>query len=614
MMGRGDPTLQEVSAQQQLQGGRLSVLENHIKDIKINLSSIQETLNQILGRLPMSAVSSPNSPPVPGSINEDSNKVPIPTNSIGDFTVFSSEITTSIATGVDDEKDSLNFELIPPFFFIEKEDVDSLHGVRLQFEEHSKLETNGFSGLNQIKIGEVTDSALEFYFNKFEEKFENHEYFKELLSIFYIKLNCVACSSSLLNATRSLFDRGHTWGELWMRGVMQEHFMCYGCYSVFILSTQYSQPLPFNTPTILGETGVGGKLQECLLQECNARNQNFTKVYFFKYIIRIASICASLPTAEYIRLIFDRGKEIEPIEWWCVYDRHISKFHLTSCLLVSNGLNFTDACAGEYAPEMISEFRYHLILFLGVLHVLEFVITGERYDASQLVNEMPEQSISILLQMTRQKGIGGAPEPDVHLLIKVISLVHLMTLYKHNTVSRFSSTIYTSPSLLLLLLPQMSPVKGSTPCQFLVIIHGMEMLHQSISPKANADMNGGVATSTYPAGGVDDSGPAVYHGQLSTTRFRSMCGLYRKNSYLGISLLCVLQTVGMFSRLSSPSLAILEAAASDTYQHVPAQERRVLTTPFTSLRTRMFPRSRECHVPAQESRVALIVIRVVVSI
>ncbi|XP_026456934.1 uncharacterized protein LOC113357706 [Papaver somniferum] len=143
----------------------------------MNFCSIQETLNQILVRRPMSAVSSPNSPPDPGSIHENSNKVAIPTNSIVDITVFPSEITTSIPTGVDDEKDSLNFELTPPFFFIEKEDVDSLHGVRLQYEEHSKLEINGFSELNQIKIGEV-------------------------------QIKLCACSSSLLNATRSLFDRG----------------------------------------------------------------------------------------------------------------------------------------------------------------------------------------------------------------------------------------------------------------------------------------------------------------------------------------------------------------------------------------------------------------------
>lgn len=54
----------------------------------------------------------------------------------------------------------------------------------------------------------MNDSALEFYFNKFGEKFENHECFKELLSILYSKSNYVARSSFPLNDTRSLFDRG----------------------------------------------------------------------------------------------------------------------------------------------------------------------------------------------------------------------------------------------------------------------------------------------------------------------------------------------------------------------------------------------------------------------
>ncbi|KAI3934907.1 hypothetical protein MKW92_025075, partial [Papaver armeniacum] len=103
--------------------------------------------------------------------------------------------------------ESSYLELIPPFFFAENEDVESLKDVRFQFEEVAKPEMIDFSELNRIIIGEVNDSALEFYFSKFEENFGNHEYFKELLLILYNKSNYVACSSFSLNDTRSLVDR-----------------------------------------------------------------------------------------------------------------------------------------------------------------------------------------------------------------------------------------------------------------------------------------------------------------------------------------------------------------------------------------------------------------------
>ncbi|KAI3842103.1 hypothetical protein MKX03_018377, partial [Papaver bracteatum] len=99
--------------------------------------------------------------------------------------------------------ESSNLELIAQNFFAEKEDVESLNVVRFQSEEVAKTEMIDFSELSQIKIGEVNDSALEFYFNKFRENFENHECF-----ILYSKSNYVARSSFPLNDTRSLFDRG----------------------------------------------------------------------------------------------------------------------------------------------------------------------------------------------------------------------------------------------------------------------------------------------------------------------------------------------------------------------------------------------------------------------
>ncbi|KAI3967013.1 hypothetical protein MKW92_046140, partial [Papaver armeniacum] len=107
---------------------------------------------------------------------------------------------------------------------------------------------------------------------------------------------------------------------------------------------------------------------------------NFSKVYFFQYIFLLTYRCTSLPTAVYIRFIFDRGKEMAPVGRCSVFVRRNW-----------NGLIFTDASTSKYSHELILEFGYHFIRFLGVLIVLEFVITGERCDASQLVYGMSQQ-------------------------------------------------------------------------------------------------------------------------------------------------------------------------------------------------------------------------------
>ncbi|KAI3838696.1 hypothetical protein MKW92_008269, partial [Papaver armeniacum] len=93
-----------------------------------------------------------------------------------------------------------------------------------------------------------------------------------------------------------------------------------------------------------------------LLTQFPSYTIDFTKVYFFICILLIASKCTSLPTAEYIRLVFNRGKEIEPVERGSVFVRHISEFYLTSCLIAGNGLNFTDPCDGISAHGLILEF------------------------------------------------------------------------------------------------------------------------------------------------------------------------------------------------------------------------------------------------------------------
>ncbi|XP_026404156.1 uncharacterized protein LOC113299350 [Papaver somniferum] len=467
----------------------------------------------------------------------------------------------------EEDDDSIQLDLIPQFLFVENEGVDSLQGVRVQFEEIAKSYMNVFSKLIQAKIDGVKDFEMLNCFNFFEELCKNPEYLKELF-LYHNKLLSMDCFFLHLDNTRCLFDRaycswfdrilraynasfgeelsqtimgfsrennsawipdpsirlptgllyatGDTFCERCKRGATADQCLCYGCFAVFIVSTHYSQPYPFNTFTILvdkcfdyrgyvlelayklryhtkfqylylimfvlvgkGDSDVGGKLQDCLLQDGNTITQNcnvqsfdmlltqigfytinFSKVYFFKYIILIAFICVSLPTAEFLRIIFDRGKEIAPVARGSVFDRHISKFYFTSCLIVSKGLIFTDAYDGKSAYELILEFEYHLVMWFGILHVFEFVIDGERCDASQLVTQMPHPDyilwFILILQMARKKEVGSTPELCGQLFLMVASLAHLMTLYKHNPFGGFHTTIYTIPVLLLPLLPQMT--------------------------------------------------------------------------------------------------------------------------------------------------------------
>ncbi|KAI3927850.1 hypothetical protein MKW98_023451 [Papaver atlanticum] len=183
-------------------------------------------------------------------------------------------------------------------------------------------------------------------------------------------------------------------------------------------------------------------------KHCNTRSQNFkddyfymllkqlpytidfTKVYFFIHKIPITSICSSLPTAEYSRLIFDRGKEIEDVERFSSYNRNVSKFYITSYLFDSNGLIFTDACDDKYAHEFILKLVYHLLLLLGISNVFEFDIKGNRCDASKLVNEMSQQDYilrsALILQMARKNEFGSAPELYGQLIITVTSLAQMV--------------------------------------------------------------------------------------------------------------------------------------------------------------------------------------------
>lgn len=87
-----------------------------------------------------------------------------------------------------------------------------------------------------------------------------------------------------------------------------------------------------------------------------------------------------MPTAEYIRLIPDRGKEIEPVGRWSTFDRHTLKFYFTSCLIVRTGWNFIDACASKYAPALVLELGYQLELLPASLVMFLFVLLSAKAE------------------------------------------------------------------------------------------------------------------------------------------------------------------------------------------------------------------------------------------
>ncbi|KAI3952722.1 hypothetical protein MKW92_022924, partial [Papaver armeniacum] len=171
------------------------------------------------------------------------------------------------------------------------------------------------------------------------------------------------------------------------------------------------------------------------------------KVYFFLYMILGTSMCTSLPIAVYIRLLFDRGKDIAHVEWWSSYARYISKFYVTYCLIANNGLIFTNAYDDKSAHEMILEFEYRLVLWFGILHVFEFVINEGRCDASQLVTKMLQQDyilwFILILQLARKEEGGSTPKLCGRLLLGDTSLAQPMTLYTHNPFAGFRNAIYT---------------------------------------------------------------------------------------------------------------------------------------------------------------------------
>ncbi|XP_026424257.1 uncharacterized protein LOC113320566 [Papaver somniferum] len=84
-------------------------------------------------------------------------------NSIVDFMVSPYEEIKSIPTGVDEEKESLELELIPSFFFVEREDDALIDAVSSQFTEIDKASLNDFDSNNRLNMGQVCFSILPDY-------------------------------------------------------------------------------------------------------------------------------------------------------------------------------------------------------------------------------------------------------------------------------------------------------------------------------------------------------------------------------------------------------------------------------------------------------------------
>ncbi|RZC74004.1 hypothetical protein C5167_049477 [Papaver somniferum] len=134
----------------------------------------------------------------------------IPTSDSEDFSVVTSEEAKSIPTSVqlDSSSQVLNRVESQKVSSISagavKDNDGSSDYLNFPFNETAKIDVKDFALMNQIKIGEVNYSSLDFHFNKFEKKFANHEDLKKFNTSYGI---CVDCCSFLLDITRSLFDR-----------------------------------------------------------------------------------------------------------------------------------------------------------------------------------------------------------------------------------------------------------------------------------------------------------------------------------------------------------------------------------------------------------------------
>ncbi|KAI3881508.1 hypothetical protein MKX03_035586, partial [Papaver bracteatum] len=72
--------------------------------------------------------------------------------SIGDFMVSPYEEISSNSTGVVEEVDSLDLELIPQFFFVKNDADDSAEAVSFQFTSIDKAEVNDFGRTEQTEF------------------------------------------------------------------------------------------------------------------------------------------------------------------------------------------------------------------------------------------------------------------------------------------------------------------------------------------------------------------------------------------------------------------------------------------------------------------------------
>ncbi|XP_026456185.1 uncharacterized protein LOC113357118 isoform X1 [Papaver somniferum] len=238
-----------------------------------------------------------------------------------------------------------------------------------------------FSELNRTKIGEVNDSALEFYFNKFGEKFENHECFKELLSILYSKSNYLARSSFPLNDTRSLFDRGNVRGLCRHSPFVRPHMVFIGVYfSLSRLVNSYC-------------TSAGNAYLQLLKVKCGQ--------VFLHSLIRTAPCY----------LHYNQPESYGYIHLWSLNSGNFSSLYFVyTCYLFDRGKGFAgyivmDSSSGPPVYDFDLDHWYQLDLLWATLIMFLFVWLSVEAENSIGSRKLYERHILVLQILSKQREI-----------------------------------------------------------------------------------------------------------------------------------------------------------------------------------------------------------------
>ncbi|XP_026388668.1 uncharacterized protein LOC113283568 [Papaver somniferum] len=220
--------------------------------------------------------------------------------------------------------------------------------VNFSFSETAKTDVKDFTRINQIKIGELNCSALNFHFNKFETKFKNHEYLKEL------------------------FDRGKC--DV-ISGISYKKLMFLlianlGYHPEF--SSLHSKVhVCVNDTEIRDNSKIFGKI---LLMVTVCFEHNF----FFNHILLIAKY--SYQCFKSADKVFDRGKQFQLVKvlFSCVSDAEIYFDTNTSGVIILIELIFMDMCHRHRVYKVIPRHGNQLKWLFKNSIMVVFIKTGDR--------------------------------------------------------------------------------------------------------------------------------------------------------------------------------------------------------------------------------------------